>query len=63
MIAVDFQQWFEHLTRPTENKSDTHKLCVACHTRLSEYLSAYYGRDPFEAKMCSPCRKQTKNRP
>ena len=32
-------------------------LCIACHVRLSEYLDAYYGKNPIRASQCSKCRK------
>ena len=59
MIAVDFQQWFQDLAQPSKKTATEHrKICVCCHAPLSDYLDAYYGKDPFEARMCSPCRKE-----
>lgn len=31
--------------------------CTRCRREMSPELDAYYGRDPYEAAMCDPCRR------
>lgn len=61
MVGVSIQEWFEKYLENSQSPAAAHKReCLTCRTALSDYLDAYYGRDPFEAQRCSKCRSPKK---
>jgi hypothetical protein len=47
-----YDDWAASAPPPTKTG-----CCTSCGTKLSEYLDAYYGRDPREAERCAKCRR------
>ena len=63
MVGVSLQEWFEKYLENTagvRTEASSKSECMTCKTPLSSYLDAYYGKDPFEARLCTRCRRSPK---